>query len=157
MGNKKKILTIYSICLLHDFLCIFTTLCKICSFIDIKKLDYESNDFSIPLFEKIVAYICEAYQLERCIIRNRRKEEDSNIRKLKEIPYEMDCDFNNTEFRIYGLLSEWIYSLETNETDFNDKLMPLITAFFSSSMAFGSALKNSVLQVPDEIKELYIW
>ena len=121
---------------------------------DIKKLDYESDDFSIPLFEKIVAYICETYQLERCIIRNRRKEEDSNIRKLKEIPYEMDCDFNNTEFRIYGLLSEWIYSLETNETDFNDKLMPLITAFFSSSMAFGSALKNSVLQVPDEIKEL---
>lgn len=122
---------------------------------DIKKLNYEADNFSVPLFEKIVAYICESYQLEKCVIRNRRKADDSNIRELIEISYDMDCDFNNTEFRIYGYLSDWISSLNMNEIDFDSVILPLVSAFFSSSAAFYAALKRvNNLHIPEEIKEL---
>ena len=122
---------------------------------DIDNLDHDADDFSISLLEKIIAYICEAYQLEKCVIRNRRKPEDTNKRVFIPLPYEMDCDFNNTEFRIYNLLSDWICSLDCNETDFNNKIMPLIFSFFSSSFAFEAMLNKTVLpDIPEDIKEL---
>jgi len=120
---------------------------------DIEKLEYDSKDFSILKLEKIVAYICEAYQLERCIIRNRKKPEDTNTRELHEIPYEIDSDINNTEYRIYSLLSEWISKHEFSNTDYNSRFLPLIGAFFSSSFAFVKALKKEN-NISDDIKEL---
>lgn len=120
---------------------------------DIEKLEYDSKDFSILKLEKIVAYICEAYQLERCIIRNRKKPEDTNTRELHEIPYEIDSDINNTEYRIYSLLSEWISKHEFSNTDYNSRFLPLIGAFFSSSFAFVKALKKEN-DISDDIKEL---
>lgn len=120
---------------------------------DIEKLNYETDNFSILRLERLVAYICEAYQLERCIIRNRKKSEDTNKRVLKEIPYEMDTEFNNTEYRIYSLLSDWIFSNKFDRKDFNNKILPLIWSFFSSSAAFSDELKNNP-SVPNEIREL---
>lgn len=121
--------------------------------VDIENLDYDSENFSILKLEKIVAYICEAYQLEKCIIRNRKKQEDTNIRELKELPYEMDCDCNNTEFRIYGLLSEWIESQDINTKNFDTEYLPIINSFFSSSAAFAARIKG-FSDIPEEIIEL---
>jgi len=120
---------------------------------DIENLDYDSENFSILKLEKIVAYICEAYQLEKCIIRNRKKQEDTNRRELKELPYEMDCDCNNTEFRIYGLLSEWIESQDINTKNFDTEYLPIINSFFSSSAAFAARIKV-FSDIPYEIIEL---
>lgn len=120
---------------------------------DIEKLNYENDNFSLLRLERLVAYICEAYQLERCIIRNRKKSEDTNKRVLKEIPYEMDTEFNNTEYRIYSLLSDWIFSNKFDKKDFNSKILPLIWSFFSSSAAFSDELKRNPF-VPNEIREL---
>lgn len=118
---------------------------------DIKKLNYEAKNTS--LLEQIVAYICEAYQLERCIIRNRKRPEDTNNRIIKELSYEMDTDFNNTEFRIYLLLSEWISGNEFDKKEYENRILSLIGAFFSSSFAFSDELKKNG-SVPTEIKEL---
>lgn len=120
---------------------------------DIEKLNYEADNFSLLKLERLVAYICEAYQLERCIIRNRKKPEDTNNRVLKEIPYEMDTEFNNTEFRIYSLLSDWISGSKFDKKYFDSRILPLISAFFSSSAAFSDELKK-IPSVPAEIKEL---
>lgn len=120
---------------------------------DIEKLEYDSDNFSVLKLEKIVAYICEAYQLEKCVIRNRKKQEDTNTRELKELPYEMDCDCNNTEFRIYGLLSKWIEEQELNSKNFDSEYLPIINSFFSSSAAFAARIKG-VSAIPDEIIEL---
>lgn len=120
---------------------------------DIEKLEYDSDNFSVLKLEKIVAYICEAYQLEKCVIRNRKKQEDTNTRELKELPYEMDCDCNNTEFRIYGLLSKWIEAQELNSKNFDREYLPIINSFFSSSAAFAARIKD-VSAIPDEIIEL---
>ncbi len=120
---------------------------------DIEKLDYESENFSLLRLERIVAYICEAYQLERCVIRNRKRPEDTNKRTLKELSYEMDTEFNNTEFRIYSLLSEWISGNKFDKKEFDSKILPLISAFFSSSVAFSDELKKNA-SVPAEVREL---
>lgn len=121
----------------------------------IEKLDYDADNFSVIKLEKIVAYICEAYQLEKCVIRNRKRAEDTNKRVLKELPYEMDTEFNNTEFRIYSLLSDWISDNKFDKKDFDDKVIPLISAFFSSSSAFSDELKK-FRSVPDEIRKLTV-
>lgn len=120
---------------------------------EIKNLNYEADDFSLMRLEQIVSYICEAYQLERCIIRNRKKIEDTNNRLLKEIPYDMDVDFNNTEFRIYSLLSEWLSKNNFEKSDFDGRILPLINAFFSSSLAFSEEIKKNSF-IPTEIREL---
>lgn len=120
---------------------------------DIEKLSYEAENFSLLRLERIVAYICEAYQLERCIIRNRKKPEGTNNRTLKEISYEMDIEFNNTEFRIYSLLSEWISENNFDKKEFDSRILPLISAFFSSSVAFSDELKKNS-SIPVEIREL---
>ncbi|MBQ6943021.1 MAG: DEAD/DEAH box helicase family protein [Ruminococcus sp.] len=120
---------------------------------DIEKLDYESENFSVLKLETIVAYICEAYQLEKCVIRNRKKHEDTNKRELKELPYEMDCDCNNTEFRIYGLLSEWLETQEIDKNNFDTEYLPIISSFFSSSAAFAARIKDNST-IPNEIIEL---
>lgn len=120
---------------------------------DIEKLSYEAENFSLTKLERVVAYICEAYQLERCIIRNRKNPEDTNNRVLKEISYEMDTEFNNTEFRIYSLLSNWISGGKFEKNEFESEILPLISSFFSSSAAFSDALKKNP-SVPDEIREL---
>lgn len=121
---------------------------------DIESLDYNADNFSVLKFEKIVAYICEAYQLERCIIRNRKKEEDTNIRELREIAYEMDSDENNIEFRIYNLLSEWIESQSNRDiTEVENDIISLINSFFSSSAAFEHEI-HALKEIPVEIAEL---
>lgn len=120
---------------------------------DIEKLNYDSEHFSLMKLERIVSYICEAYQLEKCIIRNRKKSEDINNRVLKEISYEMDTEFNNTEYRIYLLLSDWIAGNKFEQKEFDSKILPLISAFFSSSAAFSDELKKNI-SVPDEIRKL---
>ena len=120
---------------------------------DIERLDYDAENFSVMRFEKIVAYICEAYQLERCVIRNRKKPEDTNTRTLKELPYEMDCDFNNTEFRTYTSLAEWIPSMQVNDAETENRLLTLINAFFSSAAAFADALKGFD-DAPEDMQEL---
>lgn len=120
---------------------------------DIENFSYEAENFSLLRIERTVAYICEAYQLEKCIIRNRKKPEDTNNRVLKQIPYEMDTEFNNTEFRIYSLLSDWISGKRFDKKDFDSSILPLISAFFSSSSAFSDELKKN-RSVPAEIREL---
>ena len=120
---------------------------------DIENFSYEAENFSLLRIERTVAYICEAYQLEKCIIRNRKKLEDTNNRVLKQIPYEMDTEFNNTEFRIYSLLSDWISGKRFDKKDFDSSILPLISAFFSSSSAFSDELKKNS-SVPAEIREL---
>ena len=86
-------------------------------------------------------------------IRNRKKIEDTNNRVLKEIPYEMDTEFNNTEFRIYSLLSNWISGSKFEKKEFESSILPLISAFFSSSFAFSDELEKRS-SVPVEIREL---
>lgn len=120
------------------------------------KVEYSAEDFGIEKIQSAVAYICENYQFEKSIIRNRRNEEDDdyNVREVEEIPYDMQTNFNNIEYNVYKNLASWI---ETNDTDYDSFLMHyknVVSAFFSSAAAFQKELKDCALRVPDELVAL---
>ena len=119
------------------------------------KVDYFAEDFGIEKIQSAIAYICENYQFEKSIIRNRRSEDDDyNVREVEEVPYDMQTNFNNIEYNVYKKLASWI---ETNDIDYDSFLVHyknVVSAFFSSAAAFQNALKDCALCVPDELAML---
>lgn len=119
------------------------------------KIDYSSDDFGIEGIQSAIAYVCENYQFERSIIRNRRDEdEDYNLRELIEIPYDMRTNFNNTEYNIYKELAFWIERSDLDYDTFLQHYKSIVSSFFSSAAAFYNELKNTVLSVPEELLQL---
>lgn len=123
---------------------------KLCS-----KIEYSTEDFGIERIQAVIAYICENYQFEKSIIRNRRDDDDDyNTRELEEIPYDMQTDFNNTEYNVYKELASWI---EISKIDYDTFLLhykDIVASFFSSAAAFQKMLKNSLLSIPNELLQL---
>lgn len=114
---------------------------KVRSLID--KISYDADDFGVSRIKTTLSFICEGYQLEKSIIRNRRefvKPSIDFLREVKEIPYDIENDCNSTEYSIYSKLA----SLSDMKTglDFNTDIMPLLRAFLSSSAAFAEELKR---------------
>ena len=106
--------------------------------------DFDSDDMGMQHFKVAISYLCETYQIEKNIIRNRREMlEDIPERRHEELPYPLDQDKNFYEYRTYQDLVSWITENETKEEEFEAIFKPLFCAFFSSPWAFSSAL-NSV-------------
>ena len=120
---------------------------KLCS-----KIEYSAEDFGKEKIQDAIAYICENYQFEKSIIRNRRDdEEDNNVRELEEISYDMQTNFNNIEYNVYKSLASWIEMSNTEYDTFMLQYKKIIAAFFSSASAFQKMLKSSSLQIPKEL------
>lgn len=123
-----------------------------------EKIDYESEDFGVKAIQSALSYVCENYQFEKSIIRNRRNtedEDDYNERQLVDISYDLQTNFNNTEYNVYTELADWI---EKNNLDYESYLCDfkrLVAAFFSSAAAFLYELKNvTSVNVPSGLYEL---
>lgn len=120
-----------------------------------QKIEYHKEDFGIEGIQGALAYVCENYQFEKSIIRNRRnEEEDYNIRQLQEIPYDMQTNFNNTEYNVYRELAAWIESQHLNYDIYLNKHKSIVSAFFSSASAFEEILSNSSLAIPETLLQL---
>ncbi len=123
-----------------------------------ENINYESEDFGIEKIQGALAYVCENYQFEKSIIRNRRgceKEEDYNIREIKEISYDMQTNFNNTEYNVYRELASWIENKNLDYSTYLIKYKRLVSAFFSSAVAFDTILNNGFIDdAPEELFEL---
>lgn len=120
-----------------------------------QSINYENEDFGIESIQAALAYVCENYQFEKSIIRNRRSEdEDYNIRQLVEIPYDMQTNFNNTEYNVYRELALWIESQSLNYEIYMNRYKKVVSAFFSSASAFKSSLAASHLSIPSELLQL---
>ncbi len=124
----------------------------------IQKINIHSKDCGISQMQTMIAYISEYYQLERCIIRNRRNvldEDARNQRKLIQLPYGLDSAHNNTQLQIYRHLSEWIEQEMHSVEEFRNTGKNLISAFFSSASAFYSELdKIKMHSIPEQLQEL---
>lgn len=97
-------------------------------------------------------------QFEKSIIRNRRSSEDDedyNVRELKEIAYDMQTNFNNTEYNVYKQLASWIEEKNLDYDTYLTKYKKLVAAFFSSAAAFNSVLNDKFIEdVPEELLQL---
>ena len=108
-----------------------------------KDADYDAADLGIKQFKVAISYLCETYQIEKNIIRNRREMlDDLPKRELKALPYQLDQDRNFYEYRTYQDLVAWITEKELSEEEFEAIFKPLFGAFFSSPWAFRKALSE---------------
>lgn len=107
---------------------------------------FENDDFGVEAAKLAISYICENYQFESHIIRNRRQfsEDEYAARKLIERPYSIQNTDNYEESFAYSALNEWIQSLSSkSEIAFiKNTLRPLLCSFFSSPWAYIDELKK---------------
>lgn len=121
----------------------------------IAEIDYDTEDFGILNMQTAIAFVCENYQLEKSIIRNRRVgafEESVNIRQLKDCSYDLQSEFNNREYNVYRLLCDWIGTINLTSEIYNNKYKSIVGAFFSSAHAFDVAINSfGVSNIPEEL------
>jgi ATP-dependent helicase HepA len=73
------------------------------------------------------------------------------VRDIEVIPYDMEDECNNTEYSIYLNLVEWIENSVYEVTSFKNLYLPVIKAFFSSSIALLHELEKIKDIVPAEL------
>lgn len=120
-------------------------------------INYENDDFCLKTIGTMLSYICENYQLERSVIRNRRIEysdDDINERQLIDISYDIQTKFNNTENLLYRKISEWLSDISINYHEFISVYKDILMSFFSSANAFRMIMDDIDIIYPREIKEL---
>lgn len=117
---------------------------------------FESDDFGKSKIQEALLYICENYQLEKNIIRNRRRYmSDLASRTVVEIDYALDPELNTFEYATYDAIVDWIVNQNLSSEEFERRYIPILTAFFSSSWAFQKELikqKSAGMKI-DEIVE----
>ncbi len=114
----------------------------------LKSIDQECTKQGKNKIQEAVIYICENYQLERNILRNRRSliASDMAKRAVCSIEYQLDADKNTYETAAYEAIVDWITGQQILPGEFVEHYIPLIEAFFSSSWAFFRELLVQKLQ-----------
>lgn len=106
-----------------------------------------SDEVFIYKIQDAIAYVCENYQLEKSIIRNRRTKivltEETNIskRELYELTYSLDDDCNLRELDAYNSFSDWVETKNSKSLDFNNDILPVVTSMFSSAAAYKKQIE----------------
>lgn len=121
-----------------------------------QEAEFDSEDMGMKHFKVAISYLCETYQIEKNIIRNRREMlEDLPKRELKALPYQLDQDKNFYEYRTYQDLVSWITEKDLSEEEFEEIFKPLFGAFFSSPWAFKIVLDQlpKDVGIPDDLLE----
>ena len=122
-----------------------------------EKADFDDEDMGLHQFKVAISYLCENYQIEKNIIRNRRDTlEDLPERQLTSLPYALDPDKNFYEYGTYQDLVTWITEKELTEEEFEKVFKPLFGAFFSSPWAFEEQVKlieREGAVIPESLKE----
>ena len=110
----------------------------------LSEINPESEDYGKGAIQEALLYVCENYQLEKNIIRNRRRymEEELPHRTVREIEYALNPDKNTYEHTTYEAIVDWISGQEISAQDFEKHYIPLLTAFFSSSWAFNKEMEQ---------------
>lgn len=123
----------------------------------IQSINYEDENFSDEKIQTAISYVCENYQLEKSIVRNRRDliAEDHNERILNELSYDMQTAFNNDEYNAYKALMSWIENDKLLRTNCYQSYFGLIKSFFSSAAAYIDCLDNcsKIVQIPGEVTD----
>lgn len=124
----------------------------------ITKIDQNTDDSGKGQVMRIIAYICEHYRLEKNIIRNRRGIHTTGLanRTLVQISYPKDGnEMSYYEERTYTELIDWLNLLKPYPTQkVETVVVPLLSTFFSSSLAFIGCLnqlKSKGVKVPDDL------
>lgn len=106
-----------------------------------------------------VSYVCDNYQLEKNIIRNRRNilnsdEYESHTRPVRHLKAVLSYQCSSNEYNIYQELMNIVENDNADENIINNYYRPLFSAYSSSASAFYTALKNNNYKRITESQEL---
>lgn len=122
----------------------------------LSEIVFESSDFGKSKIQEALLYVCDNYQLEKNIIRNRRRYmTDLAQRTVIEIDYALDPERNTFEYTTYEAIVDWIVNQNLEAVEFEKHYIPLLTAFFSSSWAFQGEMskqKNAGLIIDEQVE-----
>lgn len=125
----------------------------------LETIDFSQEDHGIKAIKRTIAYLAETYQVEKNILKNRRKqlekEDEDGIRLAKrhliELPYATNPHQNALEYEAGSQLMNWINEQDLSSDQALEAVMHLLQMFFSSSWAYLRALENNrdFLQIPE--------
>jgi len=123
---------------------------------------FDAEDVGVQRFRVAISYLCENYQIEKNIIRNRREcLKDLPVRELIQLGYQLNPDKNFYEYSTYQELVNWITKEELTEKEFETIFKPLFGAFFSSPWAFENEItiiENKGIKVMEGVHDnLRLW
>ncbi len=123
----------------------------------LESVDQECTEQGKAKIQEAVIYICENYQLENKILRNRRSLMASDMaqREVHSIEYQLDSDKNVYEAAAYEAIVDWVTGGGISQEEFVQHYIPLLEAFFSSSWAFSKELlvqKRQGLAIREEVE-----
>ena len=124
----------------------------------VDELDDECSLKGKSTIQEIISYVCDNYQIERNIIRNRRGllSEDMAQRQVEEISYDLNPEMNTYEAATYEAIVDWITGQQLSAEEFSKFYIPILESFFSSSWAFSAELKRQQaegLQISAEVSD----
>lgn len=110
----------------------------------ISEISMEQDEYGQIKIQEALLYICDNYQLEKNIIRNRRRYMASDLakRSVLEYNYVLDPEKNIYEYATYDAVVEWIVAQKFEIQEFQTICIPMLMAFFSSSWAFIAEQKR---------------
>ncbi|WP_276847117.1 helicase-related protein [Faecalibaculum rodentium] len=119
-----------------------------------ERVDFSFEDYGIAQIQQTIAYLAEAYQVEKNILKNRRKQlerrEDSGFelakRHLIDIPYELDS-VDSAENTAYQMLIDWAARQDLEQNEIKEHVYRTFQAFFSSPWALMDVLENGAEEV----------
>lgn len=112
-------------------------------------IKFEDSDLGLQSMRAAASYVCDNYQLERHIIRNRRNmlfddATQGQVRPIRHLYKEISYEQNDYEYATYERLNNLIQN--DNSRTMNKVAQvykELLGAFFSSAAAFKNKLDNS--------------
>ena len=109
------------------------------------KIVFEDKNFSIARIKALLVYTSERYQIDENVIRNRRRLLKDRIaeRQVSCVIHSTNRTENVYEKQVYILLCENLASMKLSSIEIEDDIIPLLEAFFSSSIAFSNQLKKT--------------
>lgn len=111
----------------------------------LEEISEEVVDDSANKLQAAFLYVCDNYQIEKCIIRSRRKLIESEVskRNLQEISYDFDENLNPFEYAAYESLIDFISNESLDEHVFKEIYIPVLSALFSSARAYNNEIANA--------------
>lgn len=117
--------------------------------------------------QNAVAYISETYQIEKNMIKNRRRllerDEFDDVtlatRHLITESYDFDDNVSRGEREAYDILTNWVQNLDSLSLEETESYVyPIIRSFFSSPWAYEETLKESqwLKSQPEKQQELLL-
>lgn len=127
----------------------------------LSKYNSSAEDHGESIVTLAISFICENYQIQRKVIRNRRTGQNITFgpRSVSAIPYVPATDMDSYgEENVYNVLLQYLEDHNDGRKDYiTGTVQPLLMAMFSSPWALLAAIKKANIDDPYLCEKVELW